>query len=349
MQMKPRLLYRNIRAREQLELFLLSAIGTVLVIRFFLHITNYFQLGGETLHVAHLLYGGVFMAASNVLMLAFLGLRVQRIAAFIGGVGFGFFIDEIGKFITSDNNYFFQPAVGIIYAIFVILYLMFNFLSRSQKLTSREYQLNALSQLEEAIVHDMDPAEKARTHDFLQRADHRSAITRRLQEVIDNVDLVPEEAPGPVTRALRRLDRLYTQFWHSRTSHPLVRSFFVVESLLFAGAVALGIFENLDEVTKLVAGTPTYDAYLIVGQVITAMVAAAFAITGALLLPKSRARAFEQFRRATLINLFLTEFFVFARVEFAALPGFLFNVGILLLVTYIIHLEHRQHSGRHRA
>lgn len=45
---------------------------------------------------------------------------MQRLCALIGGIGFGLFIDELGKFITRDNNYFFQPTIGLIYAVFAI-------------------------------------------------------------------------------------------------------------------------------------------------------------------------------------------------------------------------------------
>jgi len=33
------------------------------------------------------------------------------------------FIDELGKFITSDNNYFFQPTISLIYIVFIIIFL----------------------------------------------------------------------------------------------------------------------------------------------------------------------------------------------------------------------------------
>jgi hypothetical protein len=263
-------------------------------------------------------------------------------------VGFGFFVDEVGKFITSDNNYFFRPAVGIIYAIFLILYLTFNFLGRSQKLSSRESQLNALVQLEEAIVHDMDPTEKERARQLLLQADHRNPTTRQLQALVESVQLVSEEGPRNVTRLLSWLDTKYTNFWNMRASNRLVWSFFVLESVLFVVVVSWGIFNNLDDVTHLLqTGTATYDFWLFIGQIASSLAAAGFTVVGALLLARSRMLAFEQFRRAALINLYLTEFFIFSRVELEALPGFLFNLGVLLFVTYVIHQERRVHMKPH--
>ena len=152
--------YRNVRARDNLDLFVLSAASSLLLVRFYLYLAGYPQIGSGGLHIAHMLWGGVLMLTALAINATFLGARALRVAAIVGGAGFGIFIDELGKFITRDNNYFYQPTVGIIYAIFVILYLTFNFLSRKQVLTSREYQLNALAQLEEAVVHDMDPTER---------------------------------------------------------------------------------------------------------------------------------------------------------------------------------------------
>jgi len=45
---------------DLLENFFISAIVAVLGIRLFLHLTNYFQLGGNNLHISHMLWGGFF-------------------------------------------------------------------------------------------------------------------------------------------------------------------------------------------------------------------------------------------------------------------------------------------------
>jgi hypothetical protein len=73
-------------------------------------------------------------------LLTLLGRWPRRPAAIVGGVGFGFFIDELGKFITSDNNYFFEPAAALIYLIFIGLFLLVRALQRDRVLSPMERQ-----------------------------------------------------------------------------------------------------------------------------------------------------------------------------------------------------------------
>jgi hypothetical protein len=335
-----KIFFRNVRARDQLELFLISAITSLLLVRFYLHVAGYPQLSGGDFHIAHMLWGGIFMLAALVVSLAFLGARVQRATAVLGGIGFGVFIDELGKFITSDNNYFFHPTIGLIYAIFIGLYLAFNFLSRSEKLTSREYQLNALSQLEEAIIHGMDPYEKERVAHLLSKASHDSQITSMLKKFLEDVRTVPADDPRVIKIFMSKVSAQYQKFWHSRNSNALVRAFFIAEAGLFLVAVVASLYSNFDQIRDLVeGGAVVYSSQLLIGQLVTSLLAAGFAIAGVILLPGSRASAFEQFRRATLINLFLTQFFIFARIQFGALPGFLFNLALLGFINYAIYQE----------
>ena len=52
---------------------------------------------------------------------------ILKYSAIIGGFGWGWFIDEIGKYVTRDNNYWYQPAVIYIYFSFILLYLIYRF------------------------------------------------------------------------------------------------------------------------------------------------------------------------------------------------------------------------------
>jgi hypothetical protein len=336
------LFYRNAQARDHLELFLVSAVSSLLLLRFYLYLTGYPQVGGGSLHIAHMLYGGLFMMVSIVINLSFLGIRSERVAALIGGVGFGVFIDELGKFITKDNNYFFRPTIGIIYAVFCILFLTFNFLSRRQKLTNEEYQLNALRQFEEAVVNDMDRNEKAAMHDLLARADPDNFITKELKDLLRHVHTVHAE-DSRLQKLRRRVTDSYARFWQSRESSRLVTFIFALQATILVLTVLYAVYHNFHSITDLFGGHITYGRQLIVGQLVASLVSASFVFTGAYMLQAvSRARAFEWFRRAILVNIFLTEFFIFSRVQFHGIGGFIINLILLIILHFAI--EQERHS-----
>ncbi|MEO6513461.1 MAG: hypothetical protein ABIR37_02105 [Candidatus Saccharimonadales bacterium] len=338
--MSRKLFFRNVRARDQLEIFLISAVTSLLAIRFYLHIAGYPEIGGGNFHIAHMLWGGFLMLAGLTVSLAFIGARTMRVTAVLGGIGFGAFIDELGKFITKDNNYFFHPTIGIIYAVFIVLYLVFNFVSRTEKLSSREYQLNALAQLEEAIIHDMDSYEKRRVAKLISKANPHSPFTILLHKFLEDVETVPSEQPRRITLFIKKLGKQYQKFWHLRGSNGVVRSFFIAEALLLLLGVGASVYSNFDQVRDVVIGHATlYSSQLLVGQLASSIIAAGYVLAGVLLIRQSRYRAFEQFRRATVINLFLTQFFVFARIQFGALPGFVFNLLLLGLINYAMYQE----------
>ena len=115
---------RNAEAALLLENFFIAAVVSFLAIRAFLALTGYPQLGASGVHIAHMLWGGLLMLAALLLLLAYLDRSVQHVAAVIAGLGFGTFVDEIGKFVTADNDYFFRPAVAVIYVLFVATFLV---------------------------------------------------------------------------------------------------------------------------------------------------------------------------------------------------------------------------------
>lgn len=108
---------------DRLDTFVLAGVVTIFLTRAFLAISDYPQIGSDSLHIAHVLYGGaVLVGAFLFLLLA--SKPNTLIAALIGGIGFGLYIDEIGKFVTQDNDYFYEPAIGLIYISFLVIWFV---------------------------------------------------------------------------------------------------------------------------------------------------------------------------------------------------------------------------------
>src|SRR5438046_2426844 len=213
---------RNLRAGELLERFLVSAVAAVLAVRFFLGLTGFPRLGGGGLHIAHMLWGGGLMVAALLVLLGYLGQRVRRTAAVVAGIGFGLFIDELGKFITSDNNYFFRPAIALIYVIFVLMFLWWRSLERQRTWSEETYLANALMLLQDTALHDLDPAEKYRLLHWLRRSGPLGttvlgdAARSMAERPPDLADL------GPIGVRLRwarqRIDRVLRARWTGRVA-----------------------------------------------------------------------------------------------------------------------------------
>jgi hypothetical protein len=100
--------------------FAITVIGT----RVFLDLSGYPKVGGGGLHVAHLLWGGLLLVVALLLVQLMVGQRVLLLSALAGGIGVGLFIDEVGKFLTETNDYFFAPAAPIIYGSILLLVLV---------------------------------------------------------------------------------------------------------------------------------------------------------------------------------------------------------------------------------
>jgi hypothetical protein len=322
-----RVFIRFSEAGHLLENFLIAAVSSILVIRFFLQVTGYPQLGGGGLHIAHMLWGGLLMLVALVILLSFLNKEAKSLAAVLGGVGFGTFVDEIGKFVTSDNDYFYEPAIAIIYAIFVLLFLLFRVFERNSKLSSREYLINTLEATKDVVVHDLDEKEKQLALRFLKRADSDEPVAKMLKDLLVKIEALPAPEPNFFSRFRKRLHKLYLTWVENDWFIRIVITFFITSSIFALFRVLILIpFSRPQTVSEL---------FFIISSGISGL----FVAVGIYLARRSRLGSYQMFKRAVLISIFLTQFFLFINDQLAAVVGLGFSLLTLVTLQYLITEE----------
>lgn len=191
------------------ELWLVSAIVTVIVIRVYLHVTGYPQVGGDTLHIAHMLWGGLLMAISFGMLILFASDAWKPISALIGGIGFGTFIDEIGKFITQDNDYFFRPAIGVMYAVFILLIAVARYLDRKRDPTEADNLFYAAEGVNWQAIGKLN---EERQHDALhriERSGNTSEFARQLRSLLEAAELNENSEQSRMMKVRRAFQERY--------------------------------------------------------------------------------------------------------------------------------------------
>jgi hypothetical protein len=333
----PRLSARSVEIGELLDAFLVCAVGTILVIRLQLYLTNYPQLGGGGLHIAHVLDGGLLMMIAIVIAVSFLTRSARQVAAVVGGIGFGFFIDELGKFITEDTNYFYKPTAALIYILFILMYLGFRALQRRRGFTKREYLVNAIELIKEAAIHDLDEAERRRAMEMLDHADPADPLVEPVRELIRRADAIPTPEPTLATRTVLRLRDLYVRTVQRPGFVRVMNAIFVllaigsliqILTLVFIVAEGLG-GESASALFADVFNKANDLSFISYAALASSVVSGVFTLVGVYRLrTATRLSAYRMFDRALLVNIYVTQVFAFAKSEFSAV----FGLGVYLLV-----------------
>jgi hypothetical protein len=202
--MSRRRILRRDRAASLLLTSLVAFAMSVIATRVFLELTGYPQLGNSVLHIAHALWGGLLMIVAIILPLMLTGQTVLYTSALLGGLGVGLFIDEIGKFITQANDYFFAPSLSLIYAFFLLFVLLYATMRRSRSLDPRQAVSIAIEGLEELVAGDLDAAEGARLIKLLETT--RTSDDETMAHLAGELSrLLEDEAP--------RLPKAKTTYW----------------------------------------------------------------------------------------------------------------------------------------
>jgi hypothetical protein len=329
-----------------LDTVLICAVGTILVIRTQLWLTNYPQLGGHGLHIAHLLWGGLGMLIALVILLSFLSPVARQVAAVLGGIGFGFFIDELGKFLTSDNNYFFKPTAAIMYVFFVLFFLGIRSLRRRRKFTKKEYLVNAIELTKDAAIRDMDPKERDRALALLAQCEQSDPFVAPLRSMLENARCRHQE-DSAFTRLLSRLQDWYFRVIENRWFTRVVTTLMILWALFT-------VVEIVSLISLLGAHLSGKKSIFIGGAItsksghfgvvrwltlLSSIAAGGLVFVGLYKLRQSRDAGYVWFERALFVSIFLAQVFVFLESQFAACIGFLVDLTLLISIRYMLQRE----------
>ncbi len=326
---------RNSNAPELIELFLVAGVASVLAIRGALAATGYPQLGGDGLHIAHMLWGGLFMTVALLVLFAALGHVAQRLAAILGGIGFGTFIDELGKFITSDNNYFYEPTIGLIYISFIVIFLVLEAFRRQEPGPS-EALANAFNQLELAAGRPLDAATKQSTLSLLAKSDTSDPVVQGLTAFVRTIEPQPVQDMSFYFRARDFAVQLYSRVVLWRWFRPSLIGIFLIFAFVQIAMVSLVAVLSLFEST---AATLELD-FTGTATLCSSAVSGVLTFIGIFQLRRSRLAAYHWFVRSVLVSIFVTQIFTFLESELAALWGF--AIDILLYTALKIMIEQEQ-------
>jgi hypothetical protein len=323
----PRFALRSVDLGRRLDLFLVCAIGSVLGNRVFLIITGYPQLGNGTLHISHAIWGALMMAIAVVFAISFLAPNNRTFIAFIGGCGFGWFIDELGKFITRDVDYFFKPTIALIYMTFIAMYLVFRGIQR-RSLSPDEAILNGLEALKAAAIGELSEPRRRAALSLLDDTAAPGPLAVQVRALLADESGLPDPSPGRMERWGRSVRDWYLGLAEHRWFVRLVTWWFVIVG---TGQLLTALLLAFDD--SAVEGFAEWAA------VISGGVSGTLIVFGVARLKRDRVSAYRWFERGMLVQIFVTQVFEFAEEQLAGVVGLVFNILVWVAIRAMIRAE----------
>jgi hypothetical protein len=315
----------DLAALGRFETFLFSAVSTVVLVRAFLIATGYPKVGGHGLHVAHVLWGGLLMGAAIAITMIYPGSRSKHRAAIVGGIGFGLFIDEVGKFLTSSVNYFYKPAIAIIYVVFIGFYLLVRDLLMRRPLTQSQRLAIASTALADLSLGQLGSGGRAYSLAILDEAEPDD-LGEHIRSALLCRPLPTSSAEARVT-VLR--DKLVTRA-RNLLGHPLahigVYAVIVLQLVIVLGQLAVLL------VQPALGASHGSTTTMRVAEIATAL-SGAYTVFGLVrAIRGDRSGALRVLFRSVLITVLVTQTFVFAEYQAVGVVGLLVDLGLFGLL-----------------
>jgi hypothetical protein len=322
------------------DAFLVCAVSTIVVTRSYLAATGYPQVGGNGLHISHMLWGGLLMLIALLVAALFIGRGNRLPVAVVGGVGFGLFVDEIGKFITSDNDYFFKPTFALVYIVLVGIYFLTKVLVAPRPLKPHELVLNATDFLQEAASGRLTQRQKVTGLYRLQTADG-TPLAAQIRDLLRRIE--------PVPHSTSPLETVRTWYEDQRESGGLrkgITAWFALQIALLVGEVAIvtlfvhGAWTSgrQDAFGRLAGDTLGLSAIM---AITAATVAASIVLTiiAIVRLKSGLHHAYRAFENSLLLSIFATQVLAFFQSWVVAILALGFAVPAWVILRVFIDEE----------
>ena len=333
------------------EAFVIIAIATILITRLYLQLTGYPQIGGGDLHIAHALYGGALMMLALIVGWMTLGFGTRVACVVMGGVGFGLFLDEVGKFVTKDNDYFYGPSAEIMYILVVVILVGARIVRDFRPLSAQECLASAASIAADGVARGLSDRHREIGLALVHRACDEGADAedvRRVRELLASADPASDRLYAAQRRALALIPDVFrSPRWIPVVGWLLVVGSFVSVSLGALGVALGGYFYEDDRLKVTLDGLNVPSVILLVSATLTLGIALPAMIarrrTGA-------AWPLRWLRNAALIFTLLNALVDFATEGFGALITV--GIGLFALAILSYHLDlaaRRETDGSTRA
>jgi hypothetical protein len=308
-----------------------------------LQVTGYPQIGGSILHISHLLPGSILMLVAILLMLSAINRSVRNLSAVLAGIGFGLVWDELGKFITNDNNYFFKPTVGLIYLSFVLLYLIARYIGK-KRLTEYDYLANALDLLKEAAIKDLDSHEHEYAKELMGHVSKDHPLYGVTMDLLNKAEPTAKSNTPLVDKLVRMVRTPLIKLSKKEYFKVLVLSVSIVYGLASIGVVIFFFFGIYADHKFTISLFKSDDTNFIGG--ISALISSVYIFFGSFEYLKNRKHyAYRLFELAFLINIFVGQVILFFKNATIAILGLLITMILLFNVNILLAEEHYNKSS----
>lgn len=320
------------------EVWLVTSIVTVIVIRLYLWLTGYPQVGGDTLHIAHMLWGGLGMVIAFAMVMLFAHQAWKPIAAVVGGIGFGTFIDELGKFITKDNDYFFRPTISIMYGVFLVLFALARYFDRKREPTEADHLYLAVQGVQWQAIGKLDRRRQEIALEHLEASGSTSPFAEEISRLLENAEIVDSTNQSRIFAMREKAVELYWRSVENRTVRTVLIGIFVIRMLQIAGAGAMAWWSDDLDVTDGVG----WSEWIALG---TGFISGAFAAYGLVqMIRHRRVPALQALVVAVLVSLLFGQFFAFTVNQFAALGGLVLDLSVLGALRLALSAENEHYT-----